>query len=114
MGEASYAAKISQQETFINWHESAIKIGNLIRALDSKPGAKTTLNGEMVKIFGFSGITDVQGKPGEIVKIDSKGMIMCADRSIVVSHIQFQSKRVMSFSEAKNGRKIGIGSIFGT
>ncbi|BBJ28485.1 methionyl-tRNA formyltransferase [Athalassotoga saccharophila] len=113
-GTPSYAPKITTDETIINWNLPALKIGNLIRALDSKPGARTTLNGEMVKLFGFSGIMDVNGRPGEIIKINSKGMIGCGDHSIILSHIQFQSKKVMSFSEAKNGRKIDTGSIFGT
>jgi len=113
-GTPSYAAKITADETIIDWNLPALKIGNLIRALDSKPGARTTLNGEMVKLFGFGGIIDLVGKPGEIIKINSKGIIGCGDNSIMLSHIQFQSKKIMSFSEAKNGRKIGAGSIFGT
>ncbi len=113
-GIPSYAAKITPDETIIDWNLTALKIGNLIRALDSKPGARTTLNGEMVKLFGFGGIVEESGRPGEIIKINSNGIIGCGDRSIILSKIQFQSKKIMSFSEAKNGRKISAGFIFGT
>jgi methionyl-tRNA formyltransferase len=112
-GEPSYAKKISSEETIINWNYPAAKIGNLIRAFDSRPGSRTILNGEMVKLFGFKGISQMRGRPGEILKINSEAIVGCEDFSIIVSKIQFPSKRVMSFGEAQNGHKIISGSSFG-
>ncbi len=112
IGKSSYAKKITSEETIIKWDYPASKIGNLIRAFDSSPGAKTTLKGETVKIFGFKGISQMRGRPGEILKINSEATIGCGDSSIVVSKIQFPSKRVMSFGEAQNGRKITSGLVF--
>lgn len=114
IGESSYAKKISIEETFIKWEMNAENVGNTIRAFDSQTGARTFLNGETVKLFGFAGVSDVQGKAGEISKIDKDAIIFCGERAVVVSKIQFPSKRVMSFAEAKNGRKIDSGFIFGS
>ncbi len=111
-GDPSYAKKISSEETEINWHYPAAKIGNFIRAFDSTPGARTALNGETVKLFGFKGISQMHGKPGEILKINAEATVGCEDFSILVSKIQFPSKRVMSFGEAQNGRKINVGFVF--
>jgi len=112
-GEISYAKKISSEETFIDWSKSARDVGNTIRAFDSTPGARTLFNGEIVKIFGFKGTEDIKGKAGELLKINSSALIGCGDMAIRIERIQFPSKRVMTFEEAKNGRKIDTGHLFG-
>ncbi len=116
IGEPSRAPKISPEDTFIDWSETAQKVGNKIRAFDSTPGAKTLFNGATVKLFGFKGISDSDGKLlGEILEIrSSSALITCGEGAIVVEKIQFPSKKVITFGEAKNGRKIGVGSVLGT
>ncbi len=113
-GKPSYAYKISSEETFIDWSKPARSIGNKIRAFDSSPGAKTVLNGEIVKLFNFKGIEEGHAGKGEIVRINSDAVIGCVDGLIKVEKIQFPSKRVMTFAEAKNGRKVDTGHRFGT
>lgn len=114
-GKSSQAPKISIETTFIDWNKPAEEVGNKIRAFDSTPGARTRFNGELIKLFGFKGISKSNsGKPGEILNIHSHALIACGEGAIMVEKIQFPSKKVITFGEAKNGRKIDHGSVLGT
>lgn len=113
IGESSRAPKISVKETFVDWSLPAEDVGNKIRAFDSVPGAKAKLNGEVVKLFGFKGLSMTsKGKPGQIVSLRGHALVACGEGGIMVERIQFPSKKVITFSEAENGRKIARGSIF--
>lgn len=114
-GKSSKAPKISIEDTFIDWNKTAEEVGNKIRAFDSTPGARTRLGDAIVKLFGFKGISkSSNGKAGEILNIHSHALIACGKGAIMVEKIQFPSKKVITFDEAKNGRKISNGSILGT
>jgi len=47
----TYAAKISKQESAIDWSQDAAVIERKIRALNPAPGCTTELNGEIVKVW---------------------------------------------------------------
>ncbi|MDI9335212.1 MAG: methionyl-tRNA formyltransferase [Cytophagales bacterium] len=47
----TYAAKISKQESAIDWSQSAAVIERKIRALNPAPGCTAELNGETVKVW---------------------------------------------------------------
>ncbi len=114
-GKPSRAPKISIENTFIDWNKTAEEVGNKIRAFDSTPGARTRFKGVLVKLFGFKGISKSNsGKPGKILNIHSHALIACGKGAIMVEKIQFPSKKVITFGEAKNGRKIDHGSVLGT
>ena len=49
---ASYAPKLTPELAKIQWDQSADSISRLVRALDPRVGARTTLRGRMVKLFG--------------------------------------------------------------
>ncbi len=112
-GEPTKAPKIKREETLINWLKSAEEVANLIRAFDSVPGARARLNGEEVKLFGVKGIsmTD-KGRPGEIVSLRGHALIRCGEGGALVERIQFPGKKVITFSDAQNGRKLSCGSVF--
>jgi methionyl-tRNA formyltransferase len=48
----TYAEKWINEESIINWEDSAIKIHNRIRACSPRPGARTLLDGKDLKILG--------------------------------------------------------------
>jgi methionyl-tRNA formyltransferase len=47
----TYAAKISKQESAIDWSQDAVVIERKIRAFNPAPGCTTELNGETVKVW---------------------------------------------------------------
>ncbi|GAB6190066.1 methionyl-tRNA formyltransferase [Marinitoga arctica] len=110
--EATYANKITIEDTYINWHETNEKVFNKIRAYDPIPGAKSEFNGQIIKLFDVS-LNNLQNDiPGKILKIDKNGAIISTGHGTIrVKKIQFPGKKVMNFFDAFNGRKINIGDI---
>ena len=70
--EASYYPPLSKQLGEIDWHLSAKKLYNLIRALNPVMSAYAYVGGDVIKIWDAR-IEDGSAKPGEIVCADSKG-----------------------------------------
>ncbi|MGD2169089.1 MAG: methionyl-tRNA formyltransferase [Chlamydiota bacterium] len=104
--EVTFAPKITKEEMRINWKESSFKIHNLIRSISPTPGAWTFLsfNGsdkKRVKILR-SEISDLKGKPGEVLSIDPL-TIGAGDKSIKVLTLQPEGKKNMPSSEWLRG-----------
>jgi len=81
--QASYEGWCKDAEARINWHQHVDAIYNLIRGCNPAPGAWTTWNGRKLRIFDARKIparklADVAGKPGEIVAIGEKSVIVAA------------------------------------
>lgn len=113
--QATYAPKITLQDTIVSFDKSAEQVRDKIRAYDSQPGARATLNEETVKIFGVKRIDKINHDmiPGTIVRIDDEGgHIATIDGIVVISHIQFPSRKRVSFVAAMNGRLIRVGDRF--
>ncbi|HBT38866.1 MAG TPA: methionyl-tRNA formyltransferase, partial [Pseudothermotoga sp.] len=112
--QASYAPKIEEKDLLIDFAQPAERVKDKIRAYDSKPGARTFLNGQCVKLFGVRAIepcsTDV---PGTVIRINRDGAFVTTSTGLVlISHVQFPGKRRMTFLEAFNGRLIRINDRF--
>ncbi|KUK20546.1 methionyl-tRNA formyltransferase [Pseudothermotoga lettingae] len=111
---ASYAPKITPADLFVDFRKDSETVKNKIRAYDSRPGARTFFHGEQVKLFGAVAIEKCHsGEPGTIVHIDDKGAyVTTSDGIIVISQIQFPSKKKMSFLSALNGRMLRVKDRF--
>src|SRR5678815_4084884 len=60
---ATYAKKISKEETRIDWSKSARELDCLIRGMSPVPGAWSELNGERIKVL-FAEPVAGSGTPG--------------------------------------------------
>jgi len=113
--QATYASKIGSEDLVVDFSMSAEKVKNKIRAYDSTPGARAMLNGQFVKLFGVKKVLKWKSDavPGTIVHIDNEGgYISTLDGAVVVSQIQFPSKRRITFLSAMNGRLVSVGDRF--
>ena len=104
--QATYAKKINKSESKIKWNEPAKNILAKINALNPSPGAWFEYNGNRFKIWKAN-IKNNQGLPGEV--LDEKLVIGCGERSIQVTEIQKEGKKVLSLDEFLSGNKISIG-----
>ena len=77
-----------------------------INALNPSPGAWFEYNGNRFKIWKAN-IKNNQGSPGEV--LDKKLVIGCGEKSIQVTEIQKEGKKVLSLDEFLSGNKISIG-----
>ncbi|SHE93559.1 methionyl-tRNA formyltransferase [Marinitoga hydrogenitolerans DSM 16785] len=110
--KATYANKISVEDTYINWFESNEKVFNKIRAYDPIPGAKCLLNEQIIKLFDVSLGSIETDIPGKILNINKTGAEVSTGKgSIKIRKIQFPGKKAVNIIDAFNGRKIKIGDI---
>ncbi|HOI64697.1 MAG TPA: methionyl-tRNA formyltransferase [Mesotoga sp.] len=113
--EASFAPKILPDDLLLKDFSSATRVFNKIRAFDPAPGVRTSLGGEIVKLFGARpGAEETIGIDGEIVEIDDSGMVVsCGSGSVIISLVQFSGKKKMHPVDALSGRLLGKGMVLG-
>ena len=106
--KATYATKVTKEETKINWNEESKKIVRRINAYSPKPGAWFMLNGKRVKITKAQ-VAKYSDQPGKI--IDDQFNISCGHQSIRPLEIQIEGKKSSSIEEFLRGNKIKVGMI---
>ncbi len=103
------APKIFRDMCEIEWNKSGEEIRNFIRGLSPFPGAWTTLNGKMYKIFR------VEQKPGRKqdelignISTDSRSYlnIFCLNGVISILELQPEGKKRMNIEEFFRGNRI--------
>ena len=109
--QATYASKVDRTMTSIDWSRDAVAVSRIIRAYDPYPGARTTLRGNEVKLFGArraDGGGD--GAAGEVLSIDAAGMtVACGAGSVQVTNVHPSGKRRLTPREWAAGRGIAVG-----
>ena len=109
---SSYAPMIEKQTGKINWKESAKNIHNLVRGLDSWPGAYCSQNGKIFKIWRTK-VSAVSGSPGEILGETISGIIVgTGENSVEILEIQAPGKKRMKTIDYIRGNKFIIHSFF--
>ena len=86
---------IKKEEEHINFNKNSIDIHNLVRGLNSNPGAYFIMNDARVKVYETN-ILDkkYEGTIGEIVDINKEGLIVkTKDSSIIIKDIKVEGKK---------------------
>ncbi len=91
---ATSAPKIFKEDCEIDWSKPASVVHNHIRGLSPYPGAWTTHNGVLLKIYK-SKIVDESGNAGSVLDTSGKLVIACGQHAIEVFDIQQQGRRRM-------------------
>jgi methionyl-tRNA formyltransferase len=110
----TYAAKISKEETRIDWTKSAAEVHNKIRGLSPYPGAwfEALLGGkpERVKVLR-SVLVPGKGEPGQL--LDANLTVACANQAVRLTQVQRAGKRPVGGAEFLRGFPLGKGTHFG-
>ncbi len=104
--KASYAKKISKEESRIKWSESARKILAKINALNPKPGAWFEYKNSRYKVWQAK-VVQNEGNTG--YTIDDKLTIACGENSIQILEIQKEGKNKLLLGKFLTGNHIKIG-----
>ena len=104
----TYAKKISQKESEIDWNENAKKLIAKINGLNPYPGAWFKHNGKRIKILEAE-LYDNQGEIGEVLTDDL--VVSCNDKAIKINLIQKEGKAVLDANSFLAGYKIVKGEI---
>lgn len=113
-GASCYAAMLTKDTGKLDWKKSAVELHNLVRALDSWPGAYAQLDGNRYKIWrtrvldGESG-----GQPGEVIRQTEQGLVVAAGMgAIEILELQAPGKKRMATVDYLRGHVIREHSVF--
>ncbi|MDZ4791425.1 MAG: methionyl-tRNA formyltransferase [Hyphomicrobiales bacterium] len=109
----TYAVKITNEETRIDWNKSSADVHNHIRAMSPIPGAwfNALLGGkqERLKILRSVSVPG-KGDPGTL--IDNKLTVACGQNAVRLTLVQRAGKKPMTVPEFLRGFPLGKGSVF--
>ncbi len=113
--ESGYAPMIGKETGRIDWTKPARAIHDLVRGLDSWPGAYTFLDGGKYKIWRTKVLPDAAGKePGTILRADRQGLVVAAgDRCLEITEMQAPGGKRMKARDYLLGHAIHLPGRFG-
>lgn len=113
---ARYSPMLTSETGHIDWTKSAKSIHDLVRALDSWPGAYSSMDGKKYKIWRTKVsvvASDGASVAGEIVAVGKDGIdVATGDGVITITEIQAPGKKRMSAADYLRGHAITVGSKF--
>ncbi len=111
---ATYAPKLTAKMAKIEWSQSAKSIAQLVRALDPRVGARTTLKGKVVKLFGprLADRWDEHAEPGEITETDPALVVATGSGALQFLDVQPEGRQRMAAGAWLRGRNAVEGDRF--
>jgi methionyl-tRNA formyltransferase len=106
---ATYARKISKEETRIDWTKPAREIDCLIRGLSPVPGAWTDVKGERVKVLNCE-MVEASGTPGLL--LDDDLTVACGSGALRLTRLQRPGKSALAAREVLRGFPLPRGTKF--
>lgn len=117
---ATYARKLKKEDLILDWAAPSEKLLNQIRALDPCPGARTHLDGKLLKVWSAcSGpcrpdlATAPPGTTGEFRKESGGLPVRTGDGVIELTELQFPGKKRLPVARFFAGCPIPPGVVFG-
>lgn len=111
-GNFCYAEKITKEDQYVSFEETAVQTHNRIRGLAPVPSAYAFLGGKRVKLHA-SYVSNGKGTPGEVLCADKSGIeVACAEGSVVITALQPEGKGKMDAASFVNGLKDKEGLCF--
>ena len=103
---ATYAAKIANDETRIDWTRPAEEVDCLIRGLSPVPGAWCDLRGERLRVL-YAEHGEGRGPPGQV--LDGRLLIACGTGALRLTRLQRAGRAAMDASTFLRGFSLGPG-----
>ena len=111
--KASYESWCKHEDAKIDWTRPVADVYNLIRGTNPQPGAWTTHNGEVLKIFDCS-MSEVSGKPGEVKEISEHGITVgTKGGGLLIKRVRPENDKKLNSYEYASKSALSCGEIFG-
>jgi methionyl-tRNA formyltransferase len=111
--QATYAPLLKKEDGRIDWGKPAVEIGNLVRGMLPWPGAFTTLDGKLLKIFRVR-VSEGEGEPGVVTTSDSGTLrVGSGEGTIEIEELQIEGGKRLDSKAFLAGRKIEPGTVLG-
>jgi methionyl-tRNA formyltransferase len=110
----TYAAKISKEETRIDWSKPGTEIHDMIRGLSPYPGAwfEALLGGKAERVKVLRSVV-VPGKGEAGLLLDGHLTVACGSQAVRLTQVQRAGRRPMGGAEFLRGFPLGKGTHFG-
>ncbi len=108
--DSNYAPMLSKETGHIDWTKPAWDIHNLVRGLNSWPGAYSILQGKTFKIWRTR-VADAEAvcEPGEILELTKQGFLAGTGKGILeILEIQAPNKKKMAASDYVRGHGLEL------
>jgi len=106
--EASYAKKLSKEEAFIQWNDSAEQIARNVRAFNPWPVAWTTIENQNIKIWAADVVKNPSpsAAPGTVLHADKQGIVITTgSEALCIKNLQLPGKKAQPAADVVNARK---------
>jgi methionyl-tRNA formyltransferase len=113
---ATYANKLSKEETVIDWRESAVQLERKVRAFDPAPGAQTKWRGEPLKVWraALSAQASTAAPAGSVIAVSPSGVtVACGEGALIISELQKPSGKRLPVERFLPGNRIAPGEVLG-
>ena len=109
---STYAPLLDKEVGRIDWKKSAQEIHDLVRGLNSWPGAYTMLAGQKFKI-GRTRLAEGTAEPGEIVSVTKQGLLVGTGEAMLeILELQAPSKKKMAAGDYVRGHGLQLPARF--
>ncbi|OEF98534.1 methionyl-tRNA formyltransferase [Desulfuribacillus alkaliarsenatis] len=117
--QATFAYNIRREDEIIDWRRPAKEIYNQVRGLAPWPGAYTTLEGQIIKVWSSEefndNINNSYDRVGTVVKVVKEGPIISTGNGLLlIKEIQPAGKKLMPATNYVNNGKLLQGTSLGT
>jgi len=111
---ASYAPKIRDAETAIDWSKSAREIERAVRAFRPAPGAQTVVRGMQCKLWGAR-LTEGTAQAGIVLAVGPEGIrVACGEGALEITELQRAGGRRLPAAEFLRGCPLAVGERLAT
>lgn len=113
--KVTYAYSIKREDEHLDFSKNTKDIFNHVRGLNSFPGAFTTLDNNIFKIYSGKIGNLQKGVPGEIINIYKDGIgVSTKDGEYIITQLQQAGKKRVTAGQYLNGRRKEdlLGKIF--
>ncbi|SEL36549.1 methionyl-tRNA formyltransferase [Nitrosovibrio tenuis] len=109
----TYASKLEKHEAAIDWRASAKNINRAVRAFNPYPGAHSRVRETPIKVWRASIETGRGGEPGEVIAIESRGIVVaCGIGALVLEIVQKSGGKKLSAANFLSGFPLRPGDRF--
>ena len=112
--DSCYAPMLKKEDGIINWNSDARSIHNLVRGLASWPGACTTIDDQVLKIYRTQ-VGNGTGEPGTVLQA-AKGCfeVACQSGSLFLLEMQLAGKKRLDCASFLAGFPVSLGTLLGS
>ncbi len=105
---ASYASKLTKEESRIDWQRSAVEIDRQVRAFNPWPVAQADFAGKVMRIWESQPLDEQSAQPtGTVVAAGKVGIDVATGEGLLrIQKLQMPGKRAMQVADFLNAHQI--------